>query len=116
VDGRLHAALVRPVSHRPHKRRWRHPAGPAKSGTRRAGLYRRVQRVAAACAQLSTLHGNLRPANLANGHGTEMRQRVPAKDTRGRKESTTQGVHGTSQHTNHCAPTGSPRGWNVECQ
>ena len=116
VDGRLHAALVRPVGHGPHKRRRRQAAGPAERGTRRAEPQRRVKRVAAARAHGSALDGKLRPADIANWHGRKLRQRGAAESTGGRKEGATQGVHGTSKHASHCAPTGSLRWRNVERQ
>ena len=84
VNGRLHPVPVRPVGHRPHKRRRRQPAGPAQSAARRTGQHRRVQRVAAASTQFSAPGGKLRPANITDGHRGEMRQRGAAESTRGR--------------------------------
>jgi hypothetical protein len=117
VDSLLHAALVNSEGHRPHKRRRCKPAGPAKRGgcwTR--GRCGRGKGIAAARARGAALDGKLGPAHIANWHRGEPRQRGAAESAESRQEGTTQGVHGTSEHTGHCAPAGSLRWWNVERQ
>jgi hypothetical protein len=117
VDGVLHAALIQAKSDGADKGRRRKAAGAAQRlGWGTVETRGTVKRIAAAVAGVACQARELAPANTANWHRRKLRQRGAAEITGGRKNSTTQCIHGTSKHAGYGAPTRS-LGWrNLERQ
>ena len=111
-----HSAFIRPAGNSTNKGRGRQLARPAKNRSGlAAGLSVCLRRIPTTSTAGPVLDRKLAPARITDWNGRKVRQVGAAKNTGGRKEDATDGIHGTSEYASYRAPAGSLRWW-TECQ